>query len=226
MPGKNTSMSELSKKRGIHMDEIRNIYCVGRNYRLHAAELGNEVPKSPFLFSKPTHALVLADGGEIVLPADQGEIHHELELVVHINKTFEKGMKVDDVVDRMCLGLDLTLRDVQTELKQKGHPWLRAKGFRNSAVVTTGRPFPGLEGLGSVDFRMLKNGEEVQRGNIRDMVFDLQALFEFTAEHFGLGAGDLMFTGTPAGVGPLHDGDHLELFWGEKLLGSCTIRLR
>jgi fumarylpyruvate hydrolase len=208
------------------MNEIRNIYCVGRNYRLHAAELGNEVPTSPFLFSKPTHALVLADGNEIVLPAGLGEIHHELELVVHLSKPFEKGMKVDEVVDRFSLGLDLTLRDVQAELKQKGHPWLRAKGFRNSAVVTAFRPFPGVESAQAVDFWMLKNGEEVQRGNIRDMVFDLQALFDYTAEHFGLGAGDLMFTGTPAGVGPLCDGDHLELFFGGERLGSCTIRLR
>jgi fumarylpyruvate hydrolase len=208
------------------VNDIRNIYCVGRNYRLHAAELGNDVPTSPFLFSKPTHALVLANGGEIVLPADQGEIHHELELVVHIGKTFEKGMKVDDVVSGISLGLDLTLRDVQTELKQKGHPWLRAKGFRNSAVITEERPFPGFEGLKTVDFRMLKNGEEVQHGNITDMVFELQALFEFTAEHFGLGAGDIIYTGTPAGVGPLHDGDRLEMFWGDEQLGSCTVRLK
>lgn len=208
------------------MEEIRNIYCVGRNYRLHAAELGNDVPTSPFLFSKPTHALVAADGGEIVLPAGQGEIHHELELVVHVSKSFEPGMKVDEAVDSFSLGLDLTLRDVQSELKKKGHPWLRAKGFKNSAVMTAARPFPGVEAALQTEFKMLKNGVEVQRGNIGDMVFDLQALFEFTAEHFGLGAGDLMFTGTPAGVGPLADGDELELYWGEELLGSCTIRLR
>ncbi|ASS75377.1 fumarylacetoacetate hydrolase [Tumebacillus algifaecis] len=208
------------------MEDVRNIYCVGRNYRLHAAELGNEVPTTPFLFSKPTHALVQAEGQEIVLPADQGEIHHELELVVIVNKSFVQGMSVDEAVDRMCLGLDLTLRDVQSELKKKGHPWLRAKGFKNSAVVTADRPFPGVKGALDVEFRMLKNGVEVQRGNIGDMVFDLQALFEYTAEHFGLGAGDLLFTGTPAGVGALQDGDHLELFWGEELMGSCTIRLR
>lgn len=208
------------------MEKIRNIYCVGRNYRLHAAELGNDVPTSPFLFSKPTHALVLANGQEIVLPADRGDVHHELELVVHVNKTFEKGMRVDEVVDRLSLGLDLTLRDVQSELKQKGHPWLKAKGFKNSAILTADRPFPGVEGAQKVDFRMLKNGVEVQHGNISDMVFHLQELFDFTAEHFGLGEGDVMFTGTPAGVGPLHDGDHLEMFWGEERLGSCTIRMK
>ena len=192
------------------MEEIRNIYCVGRNYSQHAAELGNDVPTEPFLFSKPTHALVTADGGEIVLPANQGEIHHEL----------------DEAVDSFCLGLDLTLRDVQSELKKKGHPWLKAKGFRNSAVVTAERAFPGAEAAKTVEFRMQKNGELVQRGTMSQMVFDLQALFDFTSEHFGLCAGDLMYTGTPAGVGPLRDGDRLELFWGEESLGSCTIRLR
>jgi len=208
------------------MEEIRNIYCVGRNYSQHAAELGNEVPAEPFLFSKPTHALVIADGGEIVLPADQGEIHHELEVVVRLSKPFKTGMKVDEAVDSFCLGLDLTLRDVQSELKKKGHPWLKAKGFRNSAVVTAERAFPGAEAAKSVEFRMLKNGDLVQRGRMSQMVFDLQALFDFTALHFGLSAGDLMYTGTPAGVGPLRDGDRLELFWGEESLGSCTIRLR
>ncbi|TCP59162.1 2-keto-4-pentenoate hydratase/2-oxohepta-3-ene-1,7-dioic acid hydratase in catechol pathway [Tumebacillus sp. BK434] len=208
------------------MEDIRNIYCVGRNYRLHAAELGNEVPKSPFLFSKPTHAQVAADGGEIVLPAGQGEIHHELELVVQVSRPFEPGMKVDDAVGSFALGLDLTLRDVQSELKQKGHPWLRAKGFKNSAVLTASRPFPGVEAALQTEFYMLKNGVEVQRGNIGDMVFDLQALFDFTAEHFGLSTGDILFTGTPAGVGPLADGDLLELFWGGERLGSCAIRLR
>lgn len=208
------------------MEEIRNIYCVGRNYSQHAAELGNDVPTEPFLFSKPTHALAFADGGEIVLPASLGEIHHELEVVVRLSKPFEKGMKVDEAVDFFCLGLDLTLRDVQTELKKKGHPWLKAKGFRNSAVLTAERPFPGAEAAKTAEFKMLKNGELVQHGTMSQMVFDLQALFDFTSEHFGLSAGDLMYTGTPAGVGPLHDGDRLELFWNDELLGNCTIRLR
>lgn len=208
------------------MENIRNIYCVGRNYSQHAAELGNSVPTSPMLFTKPTHALVTAEGQEIVLPAGVGEIHHELEFVVHLNKPFEPGMKVDDVVDRMCLGLDLTARDLQTQIKQKGQPWLPAKGFRNSAILTADRPFPGTEAAKNTEFRLLKNGEVVQHGTIAEMVFDLQALFDFTAANFGLGADDIMFTGTPSGVGPLHDGDRLELFWGEELLGSCTIRVR
>jgi fumarylpyruvate hydrolase len=207
------------------MESIRNIFCVGRNYRLHAEELGNEVPKAPFLFNKPTHALVAADGREIRLPADRGSIHHEVELVIHIAKPYEKGMQVEDAVDRMALGIDFTLRDVQNELKKKGHPWLAAKGFLRSAVLTDFRPFPGVEACKSTDFSLWKNGQLVQNGNIRDMLFDLQTILDFTSDHYGLSAGDIIYTGTPAGVGPVADGDRLILRWGEETWGECTIRL-
>lgn len=204
---------------------IRNIYCVGRNYRLHAEELGNEVPKSPFLFSKPTHALVQANGQEIRLPGDRGEVHFETEFVVHIGKPHQPGMKVAELVDRMALGIDFTLRDVQSELKKKGHPWLLAKGFPNSAVITEFRPFPGEDVCKTIDFSLRKNGEQVQRGNIRDMLFDLQTIVDFASVHFGLGVGDLIYTGTPAGVGPVADGDLLELLWGDEVIGSCRVKL-
>ncbi|GIM47067.1 fumarylacetoacetate hydrolase [Collibacillus ludicampi] len=207
------------------MESIRNIFCVGRNYRLHAEELGNEVPKSPFLFNKPTHALVEANGQEILLPGDRGAIHHEVEFVIHIARTYKKGMNVEDVVDRMALGIDFTLRDVQSELKKKGHPWLLAKGFLNSAVITAFRPFPGVEACRNIDFSLLKNGELVQKGYLRDMLFDLQTIIEFTSEHFGLGEGDIIYTGTPAGVGPVANGDRLTLNWGEEALGECTIKM-
>ncbi|MGZ4121807.1 MAG: fumarylacetoacetate hydrolase family protein [Tumebacillaceae bacterium] len=206
--------------------EIRNIYCVGRNYRLHAQELGNDVPTSPFLFTKPTHSLVTTAGQEIILPANDGSIHHEVEHVVLIDKTFEPGMKVADVVSRMALGLDLTLRDVQSELKQKGHPWLRAKGFRNSAILTEFHEFPGVEACQQTDFSLQINGNVVQQGNISDMLFDLQTIFEFVAKHYGLGAGDIIYTGTPAGVGPLADGDKLTLLWGDEIYGECSVKLQ
>lgn len=203
---------------------IRNIYCIGRNYRLHAEELGNEVPKSPMLFTKPTHSLVETRGQEITLPAGQGDVHYEVEFVIHIAREYQPGMMVEELVDRMALGIDLTLRDVQSQLKQKGHPWLRAKGFRNSAIITPFRSFPGVAACQQIDFSLLKNGEQVQRGNIGDMIFDLQTIIDFTATHFGLGAGDLIYTGTPAGVGAVADGDQLQLIWGEELLGDCSIR--
>ncbi|SEN42340.1 fumarylacetoacetate hydrolase family protein [Lihuaxuella thermophila] len=207
------------------MESIRNIYCVGRNYRLHAEELGNEVPESPLVFSKPTHALVVARGQEIVLPRGRGEIHYEAEFVIHIDKPYEEGMRAEDLVDRMALGIDFTLRDVQSRLKEKGHPWLLAKGFPNSAIVTEFQRFPGTDVCKKTDFSLLKNGECVQRGNISEMLFDLDTMIGFCAVHFGLGAGDLIFTGTPAGVGSIADGDHLQLLWGQQVLGECKIKL-
>ena len=207
------------------MENIKNIYCVGRNYRLHAAELGNAVPTSPFLFAKPSYALVEANGEEIVLPGNRGEVHYELELVVRIGKSYEKGMTVDELVDQFALGIDFTLRDVQSELKKKGLPWLLAKGFPNSAVLTKFQPFNGVEETKQTDFSMLKNGEQVQRGNIKDMIFDLQTIIDFSAEHFGLGEGDILFTGTPEGVGPIASGDSLALLWGDTVLGEAKIKL-
>ncbi|NTZ18015.1 FAA hydrolase family protein [Paenibacillus sp. JMULE4] len=207
------------------MNSIRNIYCVGRNYALHAKELQNEVPTAPFLFSKPTHALVEAKGQEVILPGDRGSIHFEVELVIRIGRPYEKGIKVDDIVDGMAVGIDFTLRDVQNELKKKSYPWLLAKGFPNSAVLTKFIAFPGVEGCKTTNFALLKNGEQVQVGNIQNMIFDLQTLVDYSALHFGLGEGDIIFTGTPEGVGPVSDGDRLALLWGEQTLGDCTIKL-
>jgi 2-keto-4-pentenoate hydratase/2-oxohepta-3-ene-1,7-dioic acid hydratase in catechol pathway len=207
------------------MESIRNIYCVGRNYALHAAELGNEVPKSPMVFSKPTHALVQARGQKIDFPGDRGEIHYETEFVIHIAKPYETGMNVEDVVDQFAIGIDFTLRDVQSELKKKGHPWLLAKGFPNSAVITELREFHGADACKNHFFSLIKNGEQVQRGNISEMIFDLETIIQFCSAHFGLGPGDLIYTGTPAGVGAIKSGDHLQLKWGEEILGECYINL-
>ena len=204
---------------------IKNIYCIGRNYALHAEELNNPVPTSPFLFSKPTHAVVEANGQIISLPGDQGEVHYELEFVVHIARPYEQGIKIEDLVDKKALGIDFTLRDVQNQLKEKKYPWLVAKGFPNSAVLTAWSPFEGLEESMRCDFSLEQNGREVQRGNIKNMIFNLPAILEFCAKHFGLDAGDIVFTGTPAGVGPVADGDHLVLKWNNQQLGECMIKL-
>ncbi|WP_127585426.1 fumarylacetoacetate hydrolase family protein [Paenibacillus koleovorans] len=204
---------------------IRNIYCIGRNYRAHAEELGNAVPDAPMLFGKPTHSLVAMDGGEVMLPGGRGDIHYEAEVVVRISRAYEPGMKVDELIDAYALGLDLTLRDVQSELKKKGHPWLAAKGFLHSAPITGFRPFPGAAALQAETFTLLKNEVVVQRGNTGSMIFDLQTIIDFTARHFGLGEGDILFTGTPEGVGAASDGDRLELKWGNESWGACTVRL-
>jgi fumarylpyruvate hydrolase len=204
---------------------IRNIYCVGRNYRAHAAELGNDVPDQPMIFTKPTHALAHIDGSALSLPGDQGEIHYEAELVLHIAKPYTEGIKVDEIVDQYALGIDFTLRDVQNVIKKKGQPWLPAKGFLKSAPITAFRPFPGASELTKSNFQLRQNGQVVQDGNISLMIFDLQTIIDYIAKHYGLGPGDIIYTGTPEGVGPVKDGDHLELLWGEEQFGAFTINL-
>jgi 2-keto-4-pentenoate hydratase/2-oxohepta-3-ene-1,7-dioic acid hydratase in catechol pathway len=207
------------------MEEIRNIYCVGRNYVAHAKELNNEVPTSPFLFLKPTHAYVEANGEEIYLPGNRGSVHFETELVIRIGRQYEAVMKADEVIDSMGIGIDFTLREVQSELKKKGFPWLLAKGFPNSAVVSKFVAFPGIDAIKKSDFMLVKNGGKVLQGNSQNMIFDLQTIVDFTARNFGLGEGDIIFTGTPEGVGQVTDGDHLSLVWDHNVLGECLIKL-
>ncbi|WP_438349746.1 fumarylacetoacetate hydrolase family protein [Paenibacillus sp. FA6] len=202
---------------------IRNVYCVGRNYRLHAAELGNDIPQEPMIFMKPSHAIVPLDKSVIALPKDQGAVHYEGEMVFHINRDYEAGITVDELVDVMALGIDFTLRDVQQVIKEKGHPWTAAKGFKSSAPLTSFIPFPGIEGLVSQDFTVIMNKVEVQRGNASDMIFSVQQIVDYIGLHYGLGKGDIIFTGTPAGVGSVSSGDEFELLWGDNQLGSCVI---
>ncbi|KYG31792.1 fumarylacetoacetate hydrolase family protein [Alkalihalobacillus trypoxylicola] len=203
--------------------EIKNIFCIGRNYVKHAEELGNEVPKQPILFSKPTHALTKADGRVLSFPKLLGEIHHELEIVLHIHKNVEKGDLIEDVVDKMALGIDLTLRDLQSELKRKGQPWLRAKGFRESAILTDFWDFPGIEECKKNSFSLTNNSEIVQKGTINEMIFSFQMILDELIKAFGVKAGDIIFTGTPEGVGPLEDGDDFSLYWNEKKVGNFLV---
>ena len=206
--------------------DIHNIFCVGRNFALHAKEMNNELPTSPMLFSKPTNALVETSGQPISLPSHAGSVHYETELVLHISKPYLEGMHVDELVDKMALGVDFTLRDVQSELKKKGHPWLLSKGFINSAAITKLIDFPGMEACKRTDFTLVKNGEEVQHGNSKDMIFNFQVLIDFVGKNFGLDKGDLIYTGTPAGVGPTESGDHFQLNWGNETLGEFTVSLK
>lgn len=204
---------------------IRNVYCVGRNYKAHAEELGNALPKEPMVFTKPTHALVPMDGSVIVLPGDRGEVHYEAELVVHIGRGYEPGLSADELIDRMAFGIDFTLRDVQSTIKGKGLPWLPAKGFLNSAPLGGWLDFPGTEALPQKDFILRKNGVVAQKGNVSRMIFDLKTVIDYCAAHYGLGQGDIIFTGTPEGVGPVGDHDRLELLWGDMPVGACTVKL-
>lgn len=202
---------------------IRNIFCVGRNYPLHAAELGNTVPEEPMIFMKPTHAVVPMLGQAISVPFQPGEVHYEAELVLRIAKSYVKGMQVEELVEQVALGIDFTLRDRQSVLKKKGHPWLPAKGFLQSAPITAFRPVSHYGQLQSASFSLELNDAEVQHGTVSDMTFSLQTLIDYCAQHYGLGEGDLIFTGTPAGVGVVSDGDRLCLKWGGEVWGEITL---
>lgn len=206
-------------------DEIRNIYCIGRNYRLHALELGNEVPEEPLVFTKPTHALVPMAGNIIELPGSVGEVHFELEIVLRIGRAYETGIDPELCIDGMALGLDLTLRDVQSKLKAKGQPWLAAKGFKGSAPISEWMPYPGAAAIAENEFVLLRGGEEAQRGSSGDMLFNVSELIKYVGEHYGLGAGDIIYTGTPAGVAALQDGDQLQALWAGTPVGSCSVKL-
>ncbi|CAM4506206.1 2-keto-4-pentenoate hydratase/2-oxohepta-3-ene-1,7-dioic acid hydratase in catechol pathway [Paenibacillus endophyticus] len=206
-------------------NNIRNIYCIGRNYRLHALELGNEVPDEPLVFTKPTHAVVPMDGNMVPLPGNVGEVHFELEIVLRIGRAYESGMDTEQCIDGIALGLDLTLRDVQSKLKAKGQPWLAAKGFKGSAPLGEWLPYPGAAVLAETEFMLLRNGVEAQRGKAADMLFSVAELIQYVGEHYGLGEGDIIYTGTPAGVAALHEGDLLQALWADKTVGSCSVTL-
>lgn len=208
------------------MEQIQNVYCVGRNYRLHAAELGNTVPESPMIFMKPTHAVVPMNGENISLPGGLGIIHYEAELVIRIGEDYHSGIRSDEIIDAFALGIDFTLREVQEKLKEKQHPWLKAKGFRSSAPLTPFKKVTGMNDITAEEFSLLLNGIEKQRGHISDMIYNIQTLIDSIGSHYGLSKGDIIFTGTPAGVGQINHNDTMELYWGDQLLGQCQIEIR
>jgi acylpyruvate hydrolase len=176
---------------------IRNIWCVGRNYADHAKELGNELPKTPMIFLK-AGTCALNSGFALNLPAWTTNIHHEVELVFQ----FGEGLKFT----RACIGLDLTLRDVQSQLQKDQKPWTLAKSFKDSAPIGN---FFDLEGINphEIKIRLTLNGEVRQECLASKMIFSPQVLSEYVLERFPVTVGDLLFTGTPQGVSPLKAGD-------------------
>lgn len=188
------------------------IFCIGRNYAAHAAELGNKAPvDTPLIFMKPPTA-ILPNNKPFYFPEYTKEIHYECELVFKIAKN---GRHVQpefamDYVESVGLALDLTARDLQDELREKRYPWELAKGFDNSAPLGPDFFTPDhFDNINDIEFRLEKNGEEVQHGHSRDMIFDISALLCYLSRFFRLQKGDLVFTGTPAGVGAIHPGDEL-----------------
>jgi len=187
------------------------IICVGRNYTEHIAELQNEKPDAPVIFMKPDTAL-LKNGLDFYLPEFSSEIHHEVELVVKISKVGKHIAKkfAPKYYSQISLGIDFTARDIQSSLKEKGLPWELAKAFDNSAFVGEWIPVESLGDLNDVHFSLFKNGDMVQVGHSAKMLWKIDQLITYISKYFTLKTGDLIFTGTPAGVSEIHRGDFLK----------------
>lgn len=207
---------------GDAVNTIKNVFCVGRNYRNHALELGNDVPTAPLIFGKSTHALKAASG-QLKLPEGRLDIHHELEVVLYMGLDYTPGCSVDSMVAGVALGLDLTDREAQNRLKKAGQPWEYAKGFPQSAVITSFYAVQDWDALRHTVFTLELDGRIVQQGVLNDMMFDFQYLVDYVGKHFGLCKGDILYTGTPAGVGPLVVGQSLALRMDEQVWGQMVV---
>lgn len=201
------------------------IFCVGRNYTEHASELGNEVPDEPVLFMKPKNALI-QNHTPFYYPEFTNELHYEVELVVRVNKNgkYVQPKHALNYINAISVGIDFTARDIQKELKEKGLPWERAKAFDNSAAIGDLVEYKNGSGLKDLAFSLKKNGEVVQQGNSSQMIFSVEDIISNISNYFSLNIGDLIFTGTPAGVGECVVGDKLEAFLGDKKLLEIEVR--
>jgi len=200
------------------------IFCIGRNYIDHAKELNNPVPSHPLVFMKPPTA-ALKHGSDFYYPEFSENIHFELELVLKITKNGKYVEKkfAHNYYEEIGLGIDFTARDLQAKCKAKGHPWEIAKAFDHSAVIGDFLSKETLN-LDGIDFKLTKNDEVQQQGNSKDLIFSFDTLISHVSKFFTLNRGDLLFTGTPAGVGPVAIGDHLEGFIGDQSLLTCNIK--
>ena len=201
------------------------IICVGRNYSEHAKELGNAVPTEPVIFMKPQTA-ILQSGKQFYLPEWSNDIHYEAEIVLKINRN---GKYIDEkfahkYVSEYTVGIDFTARDVQKKLKEKGLPWEVAKAFDNSAVIGKWLELPHKLDTQPISFHMQKNGETVQAGNTENMIFSFSKIISYVSQYFSLRMGDLIYTGTPEGVGPVKQGDVLQGYVGEEETFVCQIK--
>jgi 2-keto-4-pentenoate hydratase/2-oxohepta-3-ene-1,7-dioic acid hydratase in catechol pathway len=203
---------------------ISNIFCIGRNYAAHAAEMGSAPTETPMVFLKPTSAIA-TEKSPILLPQFSVEVHYETELVVLIGKGGKNITESDALkhVAGYAIGLDLTARDLQSQAKAKGHPWLLSKGFDNSACVSQFIAPDAIPNPNDLHFSMELNGKLVQEGNTQLMLFSVPTLIHFLSRVFTLNEGDLIFTGTPEGVGPLHSGDRIHLSLANKLHADFNV---
>lgn len=196
------------------------IICIGRNYAEHAKELNNDVPTQPVIFMKPKNAILLP-GKPFYYPEFSDNVQYECELVVKIckNGRYVNAKFADKYYDAVTVGIDFTARDLQQELKSKGLPWELAKAFDGSAAIGQFVPITPDFKMSDLQFELIKNGERVQAGKAGDMIFNINQIIEFVSQYITVNIGDLIFTGTPAGVGPVDVYDTLEGYLaGEKLL--------
>lgn len=201
------------------------IICIGRNYADHAKEMNAPLPEVPVFFLKPDTA-VLPHGNPFYIPDFTNDLHYECELVVKIKKAgkYIPENFAGDYYDEIGLGIDFTARDLQAKCKEKGLPWEIGKAFDNSAPM--GSHFLPKKNLNLADltFTLHKNGQLVQTGHTTDMIFTIDKLIAYVSKYITLKTGDLLFTGTPAGVGPVAIGDRLEGYIGEEKLLDLAIK--
>lgn len=195
------------------------VFAIGRNYADHAKELNNPLPTEPVFFMKPDTALV-KDNKPFFIPDFSNEIHHEVEIVLKINRL---GKNIDEkfahrYYSEIGIGIDFTARDLQAKCKDKGLPWEIAKAFDNSAPIGEFVSKEEFKDLSNINFRLDINGVTVQRGNTSDMIFHFDRLISHVSKYVTIKIGDLLFTGTPAGVGPVKIGDHLQAYIEDKCL--------
>ncbi len=201
------------------------IICIGLNYRKHAQEMGWKLPTEPVVFLKPDSSL-LKNNKPFFLPDFSENIHYEVEVVVKISKLGKSisAKFAPRYFDEVTLGIDITARDIQSRNAAAGYPWELSKGFDGAAPVGSFVPVSALEDVNNLDFRLEINGKVVQQSNTSDLIFSISEIIEYVSRFFTLKTGDLIFTGTPSGVGQLKRNDKLVAFLGDKPLLDFVIK--
>lgn len=201
------------------------IICIGRNYAQHAKELNNPLPDKPMFFIKPDTALLI-NNDPFYYPSFSNDIHYECELVIRINKVGKNIQEkfASKYYSEVGLGIDFTARDLQQVCKEKGHPWEIAKGFDSSAAVSKFIPIDTLKNKDSISFHLTIDDAKVQDGNSNDMIFSIDQIISYVSQFVTLKTGDLIFTGTPAGVGSVKIGNQLKGYLEDQLLLDFSIK--
>jgi acylpyruvate hydrolase len=201
------------------------IICIGRNYAEHAKEMKAETPTEPVFFMKPESAIV-RNGDPFFYPDFSKEVHHEVEIILRVCKNGKNVQKkfAHTYYDAIAIGIDFTARDLQAQCKAKGLPWEKAKAFDGSAPMGEFMPLSHFKNINDLNFRLDINGKTVQKGSTKDLIFSYDTVIEYVSRFVTLKMGDLIYTGTPEGVGPVNIEDKMEAFIeGEKLF-SCTVK--